>query len=460
MLNSLFVVFLLVQLPVGLAQQLDQIVREVEQIRFLLAPPPQPPPPPSPPPPYVLPDKGSQAALNAVAPGSVVHLDPALVYPALDLKVTGVTVKTLGFEPQPRAPTTGLAKVPSLIVSGADVSVVGVEVSSNANDLIQCVKAAANATFDNVYIHGDPTSGAKNGITLQCAGATLRRSVVDDIFRRGQESHAIVGWDGPGPYVIEDNVLQAASINILFGGADPSTTGRVPSNITIARNTITKKLEWRGKGYAVKNLLELKNAKQVRVTDNTLQYSWVDGQTGYGFVIGVQNQSGRCPWCVVEDVTVERNTIKDIGTAVAILARDDRAGFPSDYAKRITFRDNTFANINRATYGGRGAAFELHRGPEDLVIEGTRIINTPLNYHSWIQFGAGAFPAVRLIVRNNPRIIEGHYGMLGDGSITVSGQGTPALAGFAPGYTWENNSVIKSGIRTIQWPAGTVFIKE
>ena len=45
-----------------------------------------------------------------------------------------------------------------------------------------------------------------------------------------------MGWNGPGPFLIENNYLEAAGENVMFGGSDPSIANLVPSNITIRRN--------------------------------------------------------------------------------------------------------------------------------------------------------------------------------------------------------------------------------
>ena len=60
----------------------------------------------------------------------------------------------------------------------------------------------------------------------------------------GLDTQAICGWNGPGPYTITNNYLEAAGENILFGGADPSIPNLVPSNITVTGNYLTKQLAW------------------------------------------------------------------------------------------------------------------------------------------------------------------------------------------------------------------------
>ena len=49
-----------------------------------------------------------------------------------------------------------------------------------------------------------------------------------------------MGWNGPGPFLIENNHLEAAAENIMFGGTDPAIPQLVPTGIKIRRNLITK----------------------------------------------------------------------------------------------------------------------------------------------------------------------------------------------------------------------------
>jgi hypothetical protein len=453
---SLILALFLLQQPSATAVEEARVL--LQQAIDLLTPAPEPEPEPPPPPPYVLPAVDSQAALDAVVPGTVVHLDPALTYPALTLRGT-YTLTTLGYQPwttRPEVAPTGLALVPYLVITptAVDVTIRGLEISSTNNDLVFCDQGAQNVVLENVYIHGHVSTGAKNGISFQCVNGTVRYSYIDDIFRTGQETHGIYMAIGPGPYTIEDNFIRAASIGIMSGGADPSVANLVPSNLSIRRNIVTKKIEWRGAGYAVKNILELKNARDVVIADNVLQYSWVDGQTGFGIVLTVRNQSGTCTWCIIENVALERNLIRDVSSGVQILARDNLQ--PSQVMRNVRFTDNTFENINQSVYGGRGTAFEISAGPEDLTIEGTTI-NSPLTMHSVFMLnGNNTTPMLRLIVRNNPRLIEGSYGAFT--SYVSVGNVHNALTYHAPGYVWEANTVQRSGIRTITWPAGTTLL--
>jgi hypothetical protein len=395
-----------------------------------------------------------QALLDSVAPGTVLQLEPGASYGATTIR-RSVTIQPRGFVPGQTPYVRFVANSQSALTieNGAAVTLIGVELTGNANDLLWIKQSAGHTTIRHAYIHGDPVHGAKRGIQANGRGLTLEDSVITDVFRVGQESSGIGAWDTPGPFTLRRNLIQAAGINFLFGGADPSSEGNIPADIVIEGNTFSKKLSWRGRGYSAKNLGELKNVKRVTIRNNLFRYSWAEGQTAYGLVLAVRNQDGTAPYSTVEDVLIENNTIQDVGTGVSILGRDSNQ--PSQTMRNVVFRNNTFDTVNQATYGGRGTMFEILRGPENVTIENTQVVNSPLNLHSALFFGQGAFPATGLVVQGN-RFIEGQYGIVGDGSLNAT-RGAPALAAYAPAAIWGNNTVVRSGIRTITWPGGTIF---
>ena len=116
---------------------------------------------------------------------------------------------------------------------------------------------------DRCYIHGDPSAGQKRGIALNSASTTITGSYISDIKAVGQDSQAIGALERARPFSITNNYLEAAGENMLFGGSDPAIANLVPSDITIANNSVAKPPAWRSQGWQVKNLLELKNARRV-----------------------------------------------------------------------------------------------------------------------------------------------------------------------------------------------------
>ena len=98
--------------------------------------------------------------------------------------------------------------------------------------------------FDRCYIHGDPVKGARRGIALNSRETAVVDSWLSDFKETGADSQAIAGWNGEGPFRIENNHLEGAGENVLFGGADPKIEGLVPSDIEIVRNHFRKPLAW------------------------------------------------------------------------------------------------------------------------------------------------------------------------------------------------------------------------
>jgi hypothetical protein len=99
--------------------------------------------------------------------------------------------------------------------------------------------------LDRVYIHGDPLVGQKRCVALNASAVTIRSSFISDCKAVGQEAQAVGGWNGPGPYWLENNYLEGAGENVMFGGADPSIPGLAASDVTFRRNHLSKPLAWR-----------------------------------------------------------------------------------------------------------------------------------------------------------------------------------------------------------------------
>src|SRR5262245_29246968 len=98
--------------------------------------------------------------------------------------------------------------------------------------------------IERCYVHGDPARGSRRGIALNSRATSILDSHLSDFKEAGADSQAIAGWNGAGPFRIENNRLEAAGENILFGGADPAIRDLVPSDIQVLRNDVSKPLAW------------------------------------------------------------------------------------------------------------------------------------------------------------------------------------------------------------------------
>lgn len=291
-------------------------------------------------------------------------------------------------------------------------------------------------TIERCYLHGDPVKGTRRGIALNGRQLTVVDSYLADFKEVGADSQALAGWNGPGPFRIENNTLEGAGENILFGGADPRIEGLVPSDITIRGNLLRKPLAWKegepeyaGTRWTVKNLLELKNARRVVIAGNRLENNWAESQDGFAVLFTVRNQDGAAPWSTVEDVDFRDNTVSGTASGVNILARDDNA--PSGLARGITVRNNLFEDVGSPRWGGGGRLFQVLDGAADVVIEH----NTAL--HTGNVVTAAGRPSPGFVFRDNI-VLNNAYGVAGDGTAP----GAATLRAYFPGAVFRRNVVV------------------
>jgi hypothetical protein len=229
--------------------------------------------------------------------------------------------------------------------------------------------------IDRCYIHGDPVVGGRRGIVLNSSASAVIDSYLADFKEVGADSEAIMGWNGPGPFKIVNNYLEAASVNLAFGGGAPSIPDLVPADIEIRHNHFAKPLTWRiedpsyvGTPWTVKILLELKNARRVLIDGNLFERNWEQGAyKGTAVVFTVRNEDGTAPWSTVEDVTFRNNIVRHAGSAIFMHGWDDN--FPSQLTRRILIRNNLFDDISGTRWGGAGDLFHTNKGIEDLIID-------------------------------------------------------------------------------------------
>src|SRR5918995_480265 len=107
--------------------------------------------------------------------------------------------------------------------------------------------------IDRVWLHGHPIKGMKRGIYLNSASTDILNSYFEDFWSLA-DAQAIGGTNGPGPYRIINNHLEAAGENIQFGGDDPKIVNLVPSDIQIRGNYMTKDLKWRNPALATPSM--------------------------------------------------------------------------------------------------------------------------------------------------------------------------------------------------------------
>ena len=303
--------------------------------------------------------------------------------------------------------------------------------------------------LDRVYIHGDPIAGQKRGIALQSGYTQITNSYIADIKAAGQDSQAICGWNGSGPYVIENNYLEAAAENLLFGGADPAVPGLVPSDISIRGNLFSKPLTWRQENWTVKNALELKNASRVLVEGNIIENVWRAGQNGFAVVFTPRNQDGKSPWSLVTDVTVRYNIVRHANGAFNLEGWDDEHN--SAQMQRVRISNNVVYDINTDNWGGDNGIFlQIGNNPRDVTIDSNTVNHSGSVISAYGKQNGQPWPTDGFVFRDN-LLRHNQYGVKGDGT----GTGAATLRAYFTSLTFDRN--VLAGGSAGQYPGGNYF---
>jgi PKD repeat protein len=412
--------------------------------------------------------------------------------------------------------------------------------------------------LSHVYVHGDPLVGQKRCIAINAAYVTITDSYVSECKSTTQDSQAIGGWNGPGPYRIENNYLEGAGENVMFGGADPAIPNLVATDIVFRRNHVSRPMAWRdpiieapqglaattesggslpagvyayrivarrsvGKDtmgtslpsvevtatatsdaggavrvtwnpvpdateyrvygrtagletmywrvtttefldtgaagtpgtpptratvWLVKNLFELKNARNVIVKDNIFENHWVQAQAGYSIVLTPRNSNGACTWCVVENAWFEYNLVNNVAAGFNIL------GYDSPGVSQQTKNINIFENVLRmnTALGGNAWFALIGDEPRDVRIHHNTIDSKGA---AVVYVYGGTSTAPRKVwgfefVANSAR--HNQYGING----AFYTYGFNILNGFFPDARFETNYL--AGAPSSRYPAGTIGV--
>ena len=309
-------------------------------------------------------------------------------------------------------------------------------------------RCPARITFDRCLFLADPVYGGKRGLEANCGQLQVTRCHFDE-FWYSQDSQAVGGWNGPGPFRIEDNYLAATGENILFGGADATNAMMLPANLVVLHNTLTKQLAWKGKpGATVKNAFELKACLTARIEENIIEYSWTSGQVGFLVLFTPRNQDGGAPFTQVQDVTFRYNVLRHAAGAWSLLGRDDLN--PSKVTRNIWMEQNLVYAIDPWTWPGAGRCVQLLHGPQGVVVAHNTIVAA--HHGSFLAMDQTADKA-QLAMRDNV-LYEGEYGCMTDNS-------SPGQASWEAGCTadsrFERNLISRGTERWLTYPGTNHF---
>ena len=280
-------------------------------------------------------------------------------------------------------------------------------------------KVPTDIVLDRVYVHGQTLVDARRCITFNTARTAIVDSYVSECHS-AFDAQAIAGTNGPGPFKIVNNYLEAAAENVAFGGADPGIPNLIPSDIEIRHNYFSKPMAWKNSQWLVKNLLELKVGRRVLIDGNVMENSWPAAQAGFAFVLWSVNQGGTCTWCVTEHITVQNNIIRNVASGFQLTAKYTT---PSGSMNHVTIRNNIVIGVNSsAVAAATSRLYQIGDMISQLVIEH----NTGFAPDATFLWGGDA-PLPDQIIRNNLTGGGGYqiYTAYGTGSLAWTREAGP-----------------------------------
>ena len=299
---------------------------------------------------------------------------------------------------------------------------------------------AHDLVVDRVYVHGQTSEYVRRCVSLQSAASAIVDSWISECHSNNGDSQGIIGWNGPGPYLIRNNHIEGGHQGVFFGGADPAITNLSPSDISLIGNHITRPASWKGV-WQTKTIIETKNARRMLMEGNVIENTWADAQVGFGVLLKSENQNGSAPWSQSTDITVRYNRIRNSGSGITIAANP--GSYTAVPAARISVYDNTIDNIGVSPYAGDGIGVQILGNTSDVLIA----------HNSWgnagnaaLMFDGGA--ETRTVIHSNI-MPAGLYGAKGSGMAP----GTSTLNYYMPGGMFSYD--VLPGADCAYYPATT-----
>lgn len=350
---------------------------------------------------------------------------------------------------------------------------------------------ADHIVVDRSWLHGGLQDETHNGVSLN--GMT-NAAVVDSYFSDFHciaitgactDAQAIGGGISDtqdGPFLIQDNFLEASGEGIMFGGGGATAT---PTDIEILGNHFWKPWQWKpgntpfvgganGHPFIVKNHLELKNAVRVLVDSNLMENVWGGfSQSGDSILLTPKNQhsghSNICPKCQVTDITIRYSYLSHAGGGIQMataLSGNGKNGAPALAGTRWSIHDVVLDDISIQKYVGDGAVIMImNKWPKNplntVTINHITGFPDPTGNMMFIGDGAKTASMYGLVFTNN-LLITARYPVWNTGgrsSCAVKDVPLTTISKCFTTATFTNNGLIASppSFPPSVWPKGNMF---
>jgi hypothetical protein len=384
---------------------------------------------------------------------------------------------------------SGTGDGPIIFANGANhYRLLGLEITRTANDgksvsnlVVRDQNGSMNQiVLDRLYIHGTPQDETRRGVELSgSTSVAIQDSYISEfhcsVSGTCVDSQAVSGGvgDAPmGPWKIDDNFLEAAGEDVIFGGGEATQT---PADIEIRFNHFFKPLFWlqgqpgfTAPAFIVKNNFEMKNAQRVLFDSNVIEDNWGGfSQHGYSILLTPKNQDGDgtsvCPLCQVTDVTIRYVTISHTGGGFVIGNGTSGSGGVALAGERYSIHDVIVDDINATLYAGRGTFAQVGTVAQPLLQDVT--INHVTAFPSHVLFNIGAPDPVTIpdftftnsivVAGDSPVTSTGPYGKVQNCAYYQ----TPVKVwnGCFSESKFSSNAILAAPDSPSDWPAGNFY---
>jgi hypothetical protein len=390
---------------------------------------------------------------------------------------------------------------PILFAGGANhYRFVGLEITRplKSGSIVALISSLPEAAVDHIvidrcWIHGTAQDETRRGININ--GITYG-AIVDSYINDFHcvaltggcvDSQAIGGGSGDiatGPLQIQDNFLEAASENILFGGGNATI---VPQDITIHGNHFYKPPQWMkgtknfvggptGNPFIVKNHIELKNASRLLIENNIFEYTWGGfSQSGFSVMITPRNnydqitkQGNGCAVCETTDLTFRYNIFRHVGAGIAI-ANPLTANEMAAAGGRDSIHDDVLEDVDAQTYNGSGSLFMVFNSWNKNVLNSISIRHVtgfPDVVHGTVMSVSNSldYPTMFGFTFEDNLIVSSKYpvwsaGAFGSRNCAISDVPVTVVSTCFQNWTFTNNvlAAVWPSFLSPKWPANNMF---
>jgi hypothetical protein len=321
---------------------------------------------------------------------------------------------------------------------------------------------------DRCLVHSTSVIQGQGGVGLFCRHAVLRdsRSYSWRSSVTKTDSQAVACLNGPGPFRITNNYLEANGENFMMGGAgDPSHQDLMPQNIWFDKNWCRKPMEWNphhpshvpAPASNCKNQVESKGSWRVLIEGNVFENCWREGQNGAVFQIwncpvptAPDGTPGSLAWAKCQDWHIRYNSFINCNAGISMRASGTEMHAGTIPTQRIYIAHNIGKGWHTPTLNG-GPDISYFFKPDapdsaDLHLDHIQLVHNTLVQASasrtnmkWLDLNgtpAGGGKHTNIVIKDN---------VLGNADYLIksnAGDNAAGLAAHCDGAVWDYNVCI------------------